>query len=167
MFHESITILAVNPGTKYFGIAVFESEDLVYWGIKVLKGKWCPGKMRSIETALEKLIAQYGVGMLALKKLHPSRSSRHLNCLVKCIERLAKKKRIRIWHYSLSDVKASLGVGVANKMALAECVVARYKFLANDLQKERKHKHPYFVRMFEAIAAGILVFNRSDLNKKR
>jgi len=98
--------------------------------------------------------------MLALKKLHPSRSSRHLNCLAKSIERLAKKKRIKTWHYSLSDVKASFGVGVANKMALAECVVARYKFLANDLRKERKHKHPYFVRMFEAIAAGIMAFNR-------
>jgi len=162
MFHESITILAVNPGTKYFGIAVFESEDLVYWGIKVLKGKWCPGKIRNVETTLEKLIRQYGVSMLALKKLHPSRSSRHLNCLAKSIERLAKKKRIKTWHYFLSDVKASFGVGVANKMALAECVVARYKFLANDLQKERKHKHPYFVRMFEAIGAGIYTLSKRN-----
>lgn len=163
MLHESIIILAVNPGTKYLGIAVLDAKDLVFWGIKVLKGKWCPAKMRSVEKTLDKLIEQYNIAVLTIKKVHPSRSSTHLNRLIKAIETLAKNKRVRIWHYSLSDARESLGLGAkANKMALAECVVARYKFLANDLQKERNHKHPYFVRMFEAIAAGIGTFNRLD-----
>ena len=48
----------------------------------------------------------------------------------------------------------------ANKMGVAEVVTARYPFLVRELEREKKHKHPYFVRMFEAIAAGIFAFNR-------
>ncbi len=162
MLQKSLTVLAVNPGTKYLGLAVFQAPDLVYWGTRVLKGKWSRKKMRDAETALGNLIDRYHVGILVVKKLHPSRSSRNLNCLVRSIERLAKEKRIRVRLYSLDDVKKCLAVGTkANKMAVAGTVTARYPFLSYELEREKKHKHPYYVRMFEAIAAGILAFNFS------
>jgi RNase H-fold protein (predicted Holliday junction resolvase) len=163
MFQESVTILAVNPGTKYLGLAVFQSTDLVYWGTRVLKGKWSQKKMGDAETTLRNLIDQYHVDILVLKKLHSSRSSRNLNCLVRSIEKLTKKKRVRLYLYSLSDLKEFLAEGMkANKMAIAGIVTARYPFLIHELEREKKHKHPYFVRMFEAIAAGIVAFNRMD-----
>jgi len=163
MLQESVTILAINPGTKYIGIAIFQPPDLVYWGIRVLKGKWSQEKIRNVEIALQKLIDQYKVNLLVLKKLHASRSSKNLNCLVKSIANLAKKKRIKLCLYSLSDIKKLLAAGMkTNKMAIAEIVTNRYPFLIHEFERERKHKHPYFVRMFEAIAAGILAFNRLD-----
>jgi Holliday junction resolvasome RuvABC endonuclease subunit len=161
MFQESLTILAVNPGTKYIGLAILQGPDLVYWGIRVLKGKWSETKMRNAETTLQDLIDRYHVSMLVLKKPHASRSSRNLNCLVGAIEKLAKKKRIRLHRYSLGDLKEFLAEGTkVNKMAIAGIVTARYSFLIHELEKEKKHKHPYFVRMFEAIAAGIVTYNR-------
>lgn len=45
-------------------------------------------------------------------------------------------------------------------MKLAGLAAALYQFLIHQLAGERKHIHPYFVRMYEAIAAGILAFNR-------
>lgn len=161
MFQESVTILAINPGTKYVGIAIFQTSDLVYWGIRVLKGKWSQEKMRNIETALQNHITRYHVNLLVLKKLHASRSSKNLNYLVKLIKELARKKGIELSLYSLSDVKEFLAAGVkTNKMDIAEIVTNRYPFLVHELEREREHKHPYFVRMFEAIAAGIVIFNR-------
>jgi len=116
-----------------------------------------------VETALQNHINRYHVNLLVLKKLHASRSSRNLNCLVKLIKELARKKGIGLCFYSLSDVKEFLATGMkTNKMAIAGIVTARYPFLIHELEKEKKHKHPYFVRMFEAIAAGIVVFNRLD-----
>ena len=160
MLQESITILAVNPGTKYIGLAVFQAPDLAYWGIKVLKGKWSEGKIRSAELALETLIDRYHVDVLVLKKLHSSRSSHSLDCLAASIRKLARRKKIKLSVYFLPDLKVSLGVGMrGNKMAIAGIVTARYPFLIHELERERKHKHPYFVRMFEAIAAGIFWFN--------
>lgn len=61
----------------------------------------------------------------------------------------------------MDDLKKSLAVGMkANKMAISGIVTARYPFLARVLEREKKHKHPYFVRMFEAVAAGIVAYNR-------
>ena len=163
MFQGSLTILAINPGTKYIGIAIFQPPDLVYWGIRVLKGKWSQEKIRNVETALQNHIDKYHINLLVLKKLHASRSSANLNYLVKLIKELARKKGIELSFYSLNDVKEFLAAGVkTNKMDIAGIVTARYPFLIHELEREKKHKHPYFVRMFEAIAAGVVAFNRLD-----
>ncbi len=154
-------ILSVNPGTKYLGLAVFEGPDLIYWGIKVLKGEWSREKMRRTENILSDLIDQYDVTMLMLKKLHPSRSSRHLNSLVTLIERLAKKKGVGLRLYTLPDLQNFLAPDIrVTKLDMADLVSARYRFLIPYVEGERNHKHPYFIRMFEAIAAGTLPLDR-------
>jgi len=163
MPRKEINILAVNPGTKYLGLAVFQGSDLVYWGIKVLKGKWSREKMRRAEKILSDLIDQHDITMLTVKRLHSSRSSRNLNCLVTSIERLVKNKGLRLRLYALSDLQKFLAPNMrVNKLDMAGLVAARYRFLIPHLEGERKHRHPYFVRMFEAIAAGILALSRLD-----
>lgn len=145
------------------GLAVFERTDLVYWGVKVLKGRWSKEKMLNAKAALLNLINQYDVTLLVIKKIHHSRSSKNLNYLVAAINNLASRKKLRVYPYSLSELKEFLALGTRiNKMEIAGLAAARYQFLINQLEKERRHKHPYFVRMFEAIAAGILAFNRLE-----
>lgn len=153
---KEINILAINPGTKYIGLAVFQGEDLNYWGIKVFKGKWSKEKLEQIKKTLLNLIEQYDISTLILKKLHRSRSSGNLNQLVKAIESLAKKKKLKISIYRLETIRDVLteGGGI-NKMDVAELVVERYSFLESYLMKEGENKRPYFIRMFEAIAAGL------------
>ncbi len=164
MLQEPITILAINPGTKYLGLAVFQAQDLVYWGIKVLKGKWSEKKRRIAKRAIQDIIVQHHVRILVLKKLHLSRSSTNLNFLVASIKTIAKEKGLKLCLYSLDDIKKELAAERrVNKISIAEMMVARYPFLVHELEREKKHKHPYFVRMFEAIAAGIATCNRLNL----
>ena len=163
MKKKEVNILAVNPGTKYVGLAVFHGPDLVYWGIKVLKGKWSKEKMKCVEKTLLGLIDQHSVTTLVIKKVDSSRTSRNLDALVESIEQCAEKRKLKVCPYTLSELKKFLALGNRiNKMEIAGLAVARYQFLIHQLERERKHKHPYFVRMFEAIAAGILAFNHLD-----
>lgn len=158
---KEINILAVNPGTKYLGLAAFQGPDLVYWGVKVRKGKWSKEKLKNTERIIINLVDQHEITVLTLKKPHSSRTSRNLNRLVAAVGRLAKRKRLQLHLYSLNDLKNFLAFGMRiNKIDLAGLAVARYQFLIHQLEKEKKNKHPYFTRMFEAIAAGILAFNR-------
>ena len=39
MTNKPLKILAINPGTRYLGIAVFVGTDLREWAVKVIKGK--------------------------------------------------------------------------------------------------------------------------------
>lgn len=158
MIQELPIVLAINPGTKYIGLAVLDGQDLVYWGIKVLKGKWSKDKMKTAQRAVKNIIDQYHVKILILKRLHLSRSSRNLNLLVSSIKKMANRKGIKLCLYSLEDIKKYLAIGKrSNKMVIAEIMAKKYPFLIHELEKEKKHKHPYFVRMFEAIAAGVLI----------
>ena len=54
--------------------------------------------------------------------------------------------------YELDDVKAYFGVNGASKTELARLVSIQYNFLADSFERELRRKHPYAIRMFEAIA---------------
>ena len=120
MPRKEINILAVNPGTKYIGFAVFQGPDLTYWGIKAFKGKWSKKKLDKIKASLIDLIDRYAITRLVLKKVNHSRSSGNLNQLVEAIENLAKKNRLKVSFYRLGDVKKFLGQGTkVNKVDIA------------------------------------------------
>ena len=48
MMKKPKTILGINPGAKYLGIAVFQGSELKDWRIKVFKGKWSKEKMDKV-----------------------------------------------------------------------------------------------------------------------
>jgi hypothetical protein len=154
-------ILAVNPGTRYLGLAIFQEDDLVCWSVKVLEGKWSREKIRDVETILLGHIEHYGVTVLVTKDPHSYRGSRNLTCLSTAIGRLAKKEGLRLRFYSLGSLKDALAHGMkTTKMGIAGTVAARYRFLIPLLEREGRNKHSYFIRMFEATAAGMVEFIR-------
>jgi len=160
---KPLTILGINPGSKYLGIAVFEGADLQYWGIKVLKGKWCKGKTEKAKKILSDIINRYEVNVLAIKKLHPSRSSKHLNRFVTSLKDFSRKHCVKVHEYFLNDIKSSLFLGSkTNKKQMAELIVAQYPFLDHPFKKEKRNRNPYFTRMFEAIALGFVCFRQLD-----
>jgi hypothetical protein len=163
MQSKEINILAINPGTKYLGFAVFQGSDLVHWGIKVLKGKWSKEKEENVRVILLNLIDRHNIKALVLKNIYHSRGSYYLASLVKAIEKVAKEMRLKTYRYHLNDVKKSFSQDAKiNKVDMAGLVANRYQFLGNTMEREKNHKHPYFIRMFEAIAAGIFTLKRFE-----
>lgn len=163
MVKKPLTILAINPGSKYLGIAVFEGPELRDWCIKAIKGKWSKAKFKKVETILSDLMMQYEPNVLAIKKLHPSRTSKKLNRLVAHVKAFCQKKGLKIYQYSLEELENFLSPGERiNKNQLAEAVASHYPFLFHELAKEQNHKNPYLIRMFEAIALGTVCFSRLD-----
>ena len=152
-FHN---ILAVNPGSRYMGYAVYYDTDLVDWGVKVIpKGvKGSLGKRAS--KVLSYLIGSHQIKRLILKSLHPSRTSSGLRAIVRSFKQYSVKNRIRIHEYDISRVKQSLiDEGRRNKMNLMDSVSKRFSFLIPEYERAKKEKRPYLVRMFEAVALGI------------
>lgn len=148
-------ILAINPGTRYVGIAVFEGPELLDWRVKVIKGKWSKGKLQKIMLLLRSFIEQYEPDVLAIKKLHRSRSSVNLNHLTSRIKQVSKRKGLKIHQYSIKDVKSFFFPGAkSNKSKLAETITSKYPFLLHEFNKENANKNSYHIRVFEAVALG-------------
>jgi len=164
------SILAVNPGTRYLGMAVFHGNQLIDWRVKVLRGRWSELKLEKAISIVDAIIDRYRPEHLAIKKLHPARSSESLNDMIDRLEKLALRNGIRLHRYSIKQIEAFLcGEKRKNKRNLAEAVAAIYPELYLELQieypkpkdekKKEKLKSPYHIRMFEAVALGVVCTN--------
>lgn len=150
------TILAINPGSRYLGIAVFKGSDLIDWGIKVMEGKWSPEKFAKALRVTSELISDYRPNVIVMKRLHPSRTSIHLNKLCRRFELLAQEQHLKISQYSIEEIKAFHARGRdINKFGLAELVSLKYPVMARIFRRESRSSNPYHVRMFEAVALGV------------
>lgn len=163
MLKRPLKIIGINPGSKYLGIVIFQGSDLRYWGIKTLKRRWSKEKIEKTKEILSDLIDRHDLNVLAIKKLHPSRSSKNLNGLVTKIKEFSKRKGLKIYQYSMNELEKFFSPEEKiNKKRMAELVASEYPFLFKPLEKERRNKNPYGIRMFVAIALGIRCFHQLD-----
>jgi len=143
------------------GIAVFQDWNLLDWRIKLLDGKWSKKKIDRVIDMICEYVELYELNTIVLKKVHPSRSSKNLGLLVSQIKSLAKRKKMKVYEYSIKELEEIfLRDERHNKKTLAEKMVSDYPFLSYELEKERAHKNPYHIRMFEAVALGAACFQK-------
>ena len=160
---KPLKIIGINPGTRYLGIAVFQGPELVDWRIKVLKGKWSKEKMKRAIKIISDFIERYDPYILAIKKLHASRSSLNLKHLVTRIKALATRNKVKFYQYSIKELEHFfLEDEKHNKKTLAEKIASEYPVLCHELKKEKTHKNAYYFRMFEAVALASVCFHQLD-----
>ncbi len=165
---RQIRILAINPGSRYLGIAVFDGAELYDWAVKVVGGENLAGKRSSVRKLISEQISRYGVNTLALKEVHPARSSYSLLEIVSEVKTLARLQRLAVRMFSIQETKRHLlSSGTGNKRLLLQEIAQRHPFLLPDIRREEESKNPYLMRMFEAVAMGIVCFNRLDSGKTK
>ena len=155
-------ILAIVPGTRYFALAVSSGYQLRDWRIKSLKGKWSKGKIEKIKAIISNYISRYGINNLAIKRVDPVRSSHNLKELTRRIKEFAKRKGIKVFEYSLEDIKKFFSGEKINKRQLAELVGSRYQELFSKLYKEKNNKNPYYSKIFEAVALCLVCLSQLE-----
>jgi Holliday junction resolvasome RuvABC endonuclease subunit len=160
---RELKILGINPGTRYLGVAIFEGGELLDWGVKVIKGKRSEERTKMAKKIVSLLIDCGGPEVLAIKLLHPARSSKNLKRLVSQIKELSKRRGLKVYQYSIKELEDFFSPEEKiNKRKLAEIVALEYPELLPELEKEKSHKNPYHMRMFEAIALGSMCFHHLD-----
>lgn len=129
------------------------------WGIKVLAGKWSEEKMKKAIRILSDLIEQYEPSILAIKKLHPARSTEKLSTLANKIKGFAQRKGIKVFQYSIKEIeKFFIESEKLSKKNLIEAMVKRYPELHPDVKREKSNRNPYKFRIFEAVALAICCY---------
>ena len=163
---KNTKIIGISPGTRCMGYAIFYGSELRDWGVKNIEGRWSKEKQKRIMSFISNLTEQHKPNALAIKKLHPSRSSPNLNRLVAKIKESAERKRLKVYQYSIKELESFFYPdGRINKRVLAEKVAEKYSVLSHELKREKTIMNPYYIRMFEAVALGSLCFYQKD-NKR-
>ena len=157
MHNNRLTILAINPGTRYLGIAVLKGQLLLDWSVNVITGTSSYARLLKTSSLLSHLIDQYQPDVLVTKKLHPSRCSSGLRRSSRVVYRLAEERGLNVCEYSIQEMEAFFEPeGRINKEEMAELVALRHPALRHDLRKEQDNLNPYHIRMFEAVALGTM-----------
>ncbi len=148
-------IIAINPGVRYLAIAIFDGTELREWRMKCLSGQDIKKKSDKAIGILAGFIERYQPVVLAIKKLHASRSSAGLDLMTANITEYCQSQGLKIYSYSISKLeKALLSCTKTNKKELAKLLVTLYPELAPELKREENNRNAYFVRLFEAVALG-------------
>lgn len=154
--------LGINPGAKYLGYALLRSSELHEWGIKAARGRWSSGKKKKIERIFQTFLDEWKPDCLALKKLHPARSSPELNEQISGIKQICQARRIPVYEYPVKYLEKTILTGKSNKENLAETLFDQYPILFSEIEKERSNRNSYHTRMFEAVALAHVCFNQLD-----
>jgi crossover junction endodeoxyribonuclease RuvC len=160
-------ILAVDPGTRYMGIAYLEGKKALYHGVKVIPTKKNPhDTLREGRKIILRLIRDLKPQVLAVEKTFfaHNRNSALLNVFIKEILAVGKRKGLKVVAYAPSTVKKHItGNGWANKKEVARVIVSGYPDLKVYLNQDRGWKERYHQNMFDAVAVGLVAMD----DKKR
>lgn len=174
MLDKSTRILGINPGTRYLGYALLNNSELRDWGIKSVKGKWTPEKSKKIGRILLGLLDQYHPDVVAIKKLHPSRTSHNLHGLVNRFKNICRERGIPVYEYSIKHLEKVVLTEKMNKVKLAESLAKVYPVLFVEAEKVKpdvdektkkdrnNNSRGYYMWMFEAVALGHVLFKQLD-----
>jgi len=155
-------VLGISPGTRTVGLAVLHGT-LTEYRIRRFPGRWSEQKARKIITAIETLIDTHSITRVSCKVNHPSRRSANLDMLTEGIIKLCKRKGVKVRLYTLKNIYnhthgRTVESRYINKRMLMEKLVSRYPILGREQLREHSNKHPYHVKIFEAVALA-------DMNK--
>lgn len=145
-------ILGISTGTRIIGIAMMRNSELIDYRVKCFKERWTKEKQSCIVTYIEKVIEYYGIAMVAVKSLDPTRSSRQLEHLTDQIKQAAERKRVMVHSYANVTVKLGLGIKDTSKAGLIAHIAELYPELRRTYLKEINNRHRYYEKMFEAVA---------------
>jgi Holliday junction resolvasome RuvABC endonuclease subunit len=135
---------------------------LLDWGVRAISARTPRGHVRVAVRVVTEAVERFRPDTLAVKRLHSSRTSPSLDRVAGSIKELARRRKLRVHQYSISELEAVLcPKGKGNKRQLAAEVAATYPVLSFYLQKELANRHPYHLRMFEAVALGVVWYRQS------
>lgn len=169
-------ILAVDPGSRYMGIAFLIGSDLVRADVENLRK---PG-MRSVEIAkkaeqvLSRWITRYQPDVLAIESpfFAQSKRSLHVQRLIRTITAVGRRERLIVRPIVPTIARRFICTqGRATRLATAQAIASDYPWLQPDYQKEANRswwKQRYWTSMFDAIAVGLTCNGkRPDANAHR
>lgn len=153
-------IIAVVPGTRTLGVAVFKGLELIYYGIKEASKhrlQHTPhSRAREAVRSIEQVVHKYQPDHCVTLSSHPFQClSDKLPVIAEEIRRSARNLQLRFYEYQRTELRNQLCPGArATRQAVAAHLSVLYPELARYVRGVSVWQRLYYARMFDAVAAG-------------
>lgn len=148
------TVLGLSVGTQLMGLAMVQKGSLEDWQVKTFSGKWDWIKLKAISLNIERYINRHGIASVILKVPEPCRSSPAIEQLTKSLVRVCEQKSVQVRLCTINDLKDICEAN--NKTELMKATLVHYPELTYLLDRAKKDKKIYYVKIFEAVLATLL-----------
>lgn len=151
-------ILAIRPGRREMGVAVFRGETLRYWGIAGFRNSIPEQVHLDVDKRIRSLISRYNPDILAMEKVNLIRlnASPVLKKVVAHIAATSLESSLHFCPYSLDIVKEHLcGTDRVTRRMVVDQVVKAYPHLKRYAIWKSRWQEDYWMPMFAAVAVGL------------
>ena len=151
------TILGINPGTRFIGIAVMRKRVLVHCEIKSFQGVWSSRKLQAIILLLKSVAKRYNVTKVMVKIPDTLPASLGFTQVVGSINALCDRADIRPRYHTFSEIKQRhCKEDKPTSKSLMTAIVRKYPELWPEYHREQKNMEGYYYKLFEAVAVACM-----------
>lgn len=148
-------ILGISCNTRMLGLAVFKSNHLMDYSVKLHKERFSPKKIELFLSSLQSSRLTYTVSHIVLSMPLPHYQTDEFKALVEAIEGFAERNNLPLIRYSVADLYHAFGNRVkATRYSLMKRLEMFYPELEDIFLKEQRNKNKYYIKLFEAVAVG-------------
>lgn len=163
------TIIAIDPGTRFWGITVFQGKNILISTVKTFSTQGSvKHRTKAAKIAFLSLFDQYVFDILVIEKpfFFWSKQSNLLNKIIEEIKDSARKQGMKVYEYSPRTVrKAVCNDGNASKKEAAKAVCLFYPELKIFLNQDRRYKEIYWGHMFDSVGLGVCYLKSQKTRK--
>lgn len=157
MNNSNQVILAIAPGKRELGIAVFIGFDLVYASVKTIRRRRSEeNTLEEISGLLKKLFEKFAIEIVVTKAI--SQYQKLSPDLVRFADRIkleSAKKKLDVAEVSLEAIKLMLcNEEKATEKKAFETLLSTYPELERYWNRPNKWQNDYYAFMFSAVAVG-------------
>lgn len=155
-----LSILAVDPGTRRTGVAVFEGQELVLGKVRDFGFQRSTATIqREARRLVEDHVRYFRPHMLVLERTFSAYQNKDISKLVavsEAIRAVARERAIPLVEYAPRTARLLvIGNGNATKRQVAEALCIRYPELRIYLEQTHLWKETYWSNCFDAVCVGL------------
>lgn len=152
-------ILAIAPGKREFGVAVFSGINLLYFSVKTIKNQKSKKSLsKEITRILGKIFQDFAVTVVVIKAISQyQKLSPDLERIVEHIKFEARQKGLQSAEITIEQIKLVLGKGdkPTEKQAF-KMLLASHPELKRFWNRPNKWQNDYYAFLFSAVAVGLV-----------
>lgn len=154
--------MAIAPGKRELGVAVFSGSELVYVSVKTIRNQ--KSKENSLEKMtgiLQKLFQEFSISLIVTKSISQyQKLSPDLERIVEHIRVESTQKGVQVVEITVEQIKSELckKENLTEKRAF-ETLLASYPELKRYWNRPNKWQQDYYAFLFSAVAVGAVYLN--------
>lgn len=150
-------ILAIAPGKRELGIAIFVGADLVYVSVKTIRHRKSRKLLlREIASIIRQLFEEFSITIVVIKVITQyQKLSPDLKKIVERIKLEADQKRLQVVGITLEQIKSVICKDEkATEKKAFDTLIADYTQLEKYWNRPNKWQNDYYAFLFSAVAVG-------------